>query len=153
MTTAPTSTDQAQRERHILANTLLVAAFFALAAGMGLLRNMIIARQFGLGAELDTFYAAFKLPDLLFTVVAGGALATAFIPVFAGLLTADDHRPAWRLVSAITNLVVIVVSVLAALAAWLAPWLVKWVLAPGFTPAQQAETAALMRLVLVSTLF
>ena len=43
---------------------------------------------FGIGADLDAYYAAFKLPDLLFTVVAGGALATAFIPVFADFLAA-----------------------------------------------------------------
>jgi putative peptidoglycan lipid II flippase len=145
--------DQAQRERHILGNTLLVALSFGLAAGMGLVRNVIMARQFGLGAELDTFYAAFKLPDLLFTVVAGGALATAFIPIFSSLLTEDQRVAAWRLASAITNLVVMAVSGLALLAALAAPWLVRTLLAPGFSPAQQAETATLMRLVLISTLF
>ena len=57
-------------------------------AGFG--RNIVIARQFGIGANLDAYYAAFKLPDLLFTIVAGGALATAFIPVFATFLAEDD---------------------------------------------------------------
>ena len=55
---------------------------------------MIIAATFGIGADLDAYYAAFKLPDLLFTVVAGGALATAFIPVFADFLAVG--RPAAR---------------------------------------------------------
>jgi putative peptidoglycan lipid II flippase len=144
---------QVARERHILANSLLVAASFTLAAGMGLVRNMIIAHHFGLGEELDAFYAAFKLPDLLFTVVAGGALATAFIPVLTTYLAKDDRAGAWRLASTITNLVVIVVSGLALLAALFAPWLVRMLLAPGFSPEQQAETADLMRLVLLSTLF
>ena len=71
------------RRRHIARNTLLVGVSFAFAAATGLLRNVVIARHFGIGADLDAYYAAFKLPDLLFTVVAGGALATAFIPVFA----------------------------------------------------------------------
>lgn len=71
---------------------------------------MIIARQFGLGAELDTFYAAFKLPDLFFTVVAGGALSTAFIPVFSRFLAQDDRHGAWQLASAITNLALLVVG-------------------------------------------
>lgn len=145
-------TDQTRRERHILFNTLIVALSFGLSAAMGLVRNMIIARHFGLGAELDAYYAAFKLPDLLFTVVAGGALATAFIPVFTERIAVGDHAGAWRLASAITNLVVIVVSLLALLAALFAPWLVRVVLAPGFDAAQQAETVTLMRLVLLSTL-
>ena len=140
------------RQRHIVRNTLLVGVSFALAAAAGLVRNVVIARQFGIGADLDAYYAAFKLPDLLFTVVAGGALATAFIPVFAGFLADNDLKGAWRLASAITNLVVLIVSGLAAVAALLAPWLVRTLIAPGFDAAQQAETVAVMRLVLISTL-
>jgi len=139
--------------RHIGRNTLLVAAAFALAAAAGLLRNVIITQRFDLGAGLDAYYAAFKLPDLLFTIVAGGALATAFIPVFADFLGADDRAGAWRLASAITNWVVLIVAGLATLAGIFAPALVRYLIAPGFAPAQQAETVTLMRLVLVSTLF
>ncbi len=146
-----TGNEAGKRRRHILGNTSLVGASFALAAGAGLLRNVIIARQFGIGADLDAYYAAFKLPDLLFTVAAGGALATAFIPVFVDFLAEKDRQGAWRLASAITNLVLLAVSGMAILSALLAPWLVRTVIAPGFDPQQQAETAAVMRLVLVST--
>jgi len=139
------------RQRHIARNVVLVSALFALAAAAGLLRNMIIGRQFGIGAELDAYYAAFKLPDLLFTIVAGGALATAFIPVFAKFLAAGDREGAWRLASTITNWAVLIVSALAVVAGVTAPWLVRIIIAPGFTAAQQAETVSLMRLVLVST--
>lgn len=128
-----------------------VGGSFALAAGMGLLRNILIARQFGLGAELDAYYAAFKLPDLLFTIVAGGALTTAFIPVFVQLLTTEGVASAWRLASALTNLVVLAIAALAIPIALLAPWLVRIIIAPGFTAQLQDETATLMRLVLLST--
>jgi putative peptidoglycan lipid II flippase len=140
------------RQRHIALNTLMVGAAFALAAGAGLVRNVVIARIFGIGADLDAYYAAFKLPDLLFTIVAGGALATAFIPVFADFLAEGDNKGAWRLASAITNLVVLAVSVLAVLAALASPWLVHYLIAPGFDAAERAETVAVMRLVLISTL-
>ena len=82
----------ASRLTHITRNTLLVTFLFGLAAVAGLFRNIIVAQEFGIGAALDAYYAAFKLPDLLFAVVAGGALATAFIPVFADFLT-DGDRP------------------------------------------------------------
>jgi putative peptidoglycan lipid II flippase len=136
---------------HIVRNVLVVAVSFGLAAAAGLVRNMVIAAQFGIGADLDAYYAAFKLPDLLFTIVAGGALATAFIPVFADFLTDGDRAGAWRLSSAITNIVFIVVTASAVLAALLAPWLVGTVIAPGFSPDEQAETVTVMRIVLVST--
>ena len=137
---------------HIVRNTLLVAGSFGLAAVAGLVRNMVIAQQFGLGAELDAYYAAFKLPDLLFTIVAGGALATAFIPVFADVLANEGRMAAWRLAAAITNMVVLVVLAFATLTAIFAPWLVENLIAPGFNPSQQAETVSLMRIVLFSTL-
>jgi putative peptidoglycan lipid II flippase len=140
------------RRRHIARNTLLVGVSFAFAAATGLLRNVVIARHFGIGADLDAYYAAFKLPDLLFTVVAGGALATAFIPVFASLLADDNLEGAWRLASSITNLVALIVSALAIIAVLLAPWLVRTLVAPGFDTAGQSETVAVMRIVLISTL-
>jgi len=146
-----TTSDPRSTARHLARNVLMVSAAFALAAAAGLFRNMIIGRTFGIGAGLDAYYAAFKLPDLLFTIVAGGALATAFIPVFADFLAADERAGAWQLASAVTNWVVLVVGVLASLAAILAPWLVRTVIAPGFDPAQQAETASIMRIILLST--
>jgi len=147
------SNEHAKRQRHLILNSVLVSGAFFLAAAMGLVRNRIIARQLGLTAELDAFYAAFKLPDLLFTIVAGGALATAFIPVFAEYLTDEDQEGAWRLTSAVTNLVIIVVSLLALMAAIFAPWLVRVMIAPGFDLAQQHETVGIMRIILISTLF
>jgi putative peptidoglycan lipid II flippase len=136
---------------HIVRNVLVVAVSFGLASAAGLVRNIIIAAEFGIGADLDAYYAAFKLPDLLFTIVAGGALATAFIPVFADFLADGDRTGAWRLASAITNLVVVVVAAAATVAGLAAPWLVRTVIAPGFTPAEQAQTVQVMRIVLIST--
>jgi putative peptidoglycan lipid II flippase len=133
-------------------NVVLVAGLFALASLMGMVRNVIVAGRYGIGADLDAFYAAFKLPDLLFTVVAGGALATAFIPVLAESIARQDMQEVWRLVSAVTNWVLLIIATLAALAALAAPWLVARVIAPGFSPALQLETARLMRIILLSTL-
>jgi putative peptidoglycan lipid II flippase len=146
----PEETSQAQRD--INRNVVMVGAAFALAAVTGLARNMVIGRQFGIGAELDAYYAGFKLPDLLFTVVAGGALATAFIPLFVDYVAARDRQGAWLFAAAVANWAVAITAALAVLAAVIAPWLVRDVIAPGFTPEMQAETASVMRLVLISTI-
>jgi putative peptidoglycan lipid II flippase len=139
------------RHGRLARNIVLVGGLFALASVAGLLRNILIARQFGIGADLDAYYAAFKLPDLLFTIVAGGALATAFVPVLAQSLAREDLEGAWDLASSVMNLVLLVASSLVVLAMLTAPWLVRTFIAPGFEPHAQAETAAIMRLVLVST--
>ena len=128
----------------------LVMALFVVSRALGLLREMVISHQFGTGGELDAYLAAFRLPDLLFQLVAGGALASAFIPTFASYLARDDKHGAWRLASAVINWVLILTSLLALAAALLAPWLVRAVIAPGFDPARQALTVSLMRLMLLT---
>ncbi len=128
----------------------LVMALFVVSRALGLLREVIIARQFGTGAEMDAYIAAFRLPDFLFYVVAGGALGSAFIPIFTGYLTRQDMPGAWRLASAVINWVVLVLSALSLIAALLAPWLVQTFL-PAFSPAQQNLTAELMRWMLIAT--
>lgn len=128
----------------------LVMALFVVSRGLGLLREMVVSRQFGTGGNLDAYLAAFRVPDLLFQVVAGGALASAFIPTFATTLARYNARRAWRLSSAVINLVLILTTALSMLAVLLAPWLVRTVLAPGFDPPRQQLTSHLMRLMLVT---
>jgi putative peptidoglycan lipid II flippase len=128
----------------------LVMALYVASRALGLLREMVISHQFGTGGGLDAYLAAFRLPDILFQLIAGGALASAFIPTYAGYLTRGDEKSGWRLASSIINLVLVLTTVLAALAMVLAPWLVRTVIAPGFDPARQALTVQLMRLMLIT---
>jgi putative peptidoglycan lipid II flippase len=128
-----------------------VMIFFVASRVAGLAREVIIGARFGTGAELDAYLAAFRLPDILFQLVAGGALASAFLPTFSGYLVRNDRAGADRLASAVINLLLLALSSLAALAALLAPFLVRAVIAPGFSPEQQSLTASLMRGMLLST--
>jgi putative peptidoglycan lipid II flippase len=128
----------------------LVMALFVVSRALGLLREVVISHRFGTSGDLDAYLAAFRLPDILFQIVAGGALASAFIPTFAGLLAQEDDDGAWQLASAIINLVLLLTATLAIVAALASPWLVRSVIAPGFEPEQQALTASLMRLMLIT---
>jgi len=134
--------------------SLLLAVFFGIDKLMGVLRTVIIGRQFGLSEELDVFNAANNLPDLLFALISGGALAIAFIPVLSETLSKQGRESAWRLFSQVANLAFIVTAVLAVVVGLLAGPLVSGQLgiAPGFTPAQQGLATQLMRLNLISTL-
>lgn len=126
-------------------------AAFVVANLTGLLRQVIINRTFGTSAELDAYFAAFRVPDLLFNVIAGGALGSAFIPTFTGLLTKNEDRAAWRMAGNIITWLLVVVSALAAVIGLFAPLLVAHILAPGFDAQLVALTSALMRIMLVST--
>jgi putative peptidoglycan lipid II flippase len=145
-----TERDSAASKEQIARAAGLVMALFVVSRALGLLREMVISYQFGTGGDLDAYLAAFRLPDILFQIVAGGALASAFIPTFSTYLTRRSERNAWQLASAVINLVLVITTGLALLAALLAPWLVSRIIAPGFGPARQALTVQLMRLMLVT---
>jgi len=130
---------------------VLVMLFFVLSRATGLLREMIIGAQFGTSAGLDAYLAAFRVPDLLFQLVAGGALGSAFIPTFSAAWKQGKEGAAWLLFSRILNLMTLLLVVLAGTAALLAPLLVERIIAPGFSPDQQQLTVELMRWMLIST--
>jgi putative peptidoglycan lipid II flippase len=127
-------------------------AAFVLNNIVGLARQVIVLNAFGTSGEMDAFIAANRVSETLFILVAGGALASAFIPTFTSLLVKDDQRGAWKLASAIANLILLVLIFAAILAAILAPLIVRYILAPGFAdnPAQEALAVDLMRLMLPS---
>jgi putative peptidoglycan lipid II flippase len=136
----------------LLTHTLVVMSGYLLTKLMGLVREPLITRAFGAGESLDAYYAAFNLPDLLHTLMAGGALTTILIPLFTETLTQRGKDEAWRFASAVINLVVLGTALFAALIVWFAHPLVGCCLAPGFSAEQQALTADLMRLILLSTI-
>ncbi len=134
--------------------SLLLAVLFGIDKILGVARQMIISRQFGLSAELDVFNAANNLPDMLFMLISGGALALAFIPILSEVLTQKGRDKAWSLFSNILNIAFIVTAIAAVVVAVLARPLItnQLGIAPGFTAAQTDATVRLLRLNLISTL-
>ncbi len=125
-------------------------AAFALSNLVGLARQILISRAFGTDQAIDAFYAASTYPDLIFSLVAGGALASAFIPTFTGFLAKDDRSSAWMLASSINNLILIILTALSILSAVFSPQIIRYILAPDFSPSQQALAASLLRVLLIS---
>jgi len=107
-------------------------AAFILSNLIGLIRGILIMRSYGTGAEMEAFNTANRLAETLFNLVAGGALASAFVPTFTGFLARNDKAGAWKLASSIANLVLIILTVVSALSAVFAPQIVQYLLAPGF---------------------
>ena len=138
--------------RGLASAAMIVMLFFVLSRVTGLLREIIVAAQFGTGGDLEAYLAAFRIPDLLFQLVAGGALGSAFIPTFSQAWSKGDHAGAWLLFSRVLNLVTLVLLIFACLAALFALPVVEKVIAPGFGPEQQLLTAQLMRWMLLSTI-
>lgn len=139
--------------RRIARAAMLVAVLFVASRALGLAREMVVGAVFGTTAAYDAYLAAARIPDILFTLIAGGALGSAFIPTFTGTFARGDPGGGWRLASAVVNLLVVALTAAAGLAWLAAPVLVSTLLAPGFPPDQQALTISLMRTMLVAPLF
>ena len=99
---------------------------------IGLVRSILVAGAFP-AAELDAFAAANRVSETLFTLIAAGALGSAFLPTFTALLVKNDRVSAWKLASSLINLVTLILSLAATLAALFAPQIVRYLLAPGLS--------------------
>ncbi len=148
------SVDQPQNANQQIARaagTVMVA--FIISNLVGVARGMVITDAFGTSAELDAFNAANRIAELLFNVVAGGALGSAFIPSFTGFLTRDDRAGAWRMASGVINLVFLALILISGLAYIFAPQIVRdvlFLLVPESDPVQEALTISLLRMMLPS---
>lgn len=137
---------------HIARSSLIIAMFFAVDKVLGFMRQVLVAREFGLTYEIDVFNAANNIPDLLSALISGGALGVALIPVLSEFLEARGRPTAWDLFSRIVNLAFLVTAAISALIIAFAGPMVRYVIAPGFPAEQQTLTVELMRLDLFAIL-
>ena len=114
----------------VIGAVLLIGLSFLGSRLLGVARTGVIADQFGTSVELDAFWVAMRLPDLVFQLLAGATLAAAFIPVYARVLQNRGERSAWRLASIVLNWVLIGTIALAVAVFFAAEWIVP-ALAPG----------------------
>src|SRR3989344_3262840 len=95
------------RLNNSLGGGVLVIAFFSLLSKvLGLLRDRLLAGTFGASADLDVYFAAFKLPDFIFNILILGALSMAFIPIFQRVYR-HDPLEGFRLANSAFNLLFI----------------------------------------------
>lgn len=73
---------------------------------LGLFRDRLLAERFT-PTELGVYYAAFRIPNMIFELLVMGVLATAFIPVFTSYLDTKGRQEAFKMASSVINLGVI----------------------------------------------
>lgn len=169
-TTVSTATGtQRSTASGIARNAALVIGLLAFAKLFALVEKWVGLDRFGVGSAWDTYTAANLIPEQLFNLIAGGALAYAFIPIFGTFLAHDDRDGAWRLASNVLNTIFLVALTLSILVFLTAPW-VAGLIVPGFknhyvdlsrplasdfmgtlmNPDKLMQTANLMRILLFS---
>ncbi|MDD5084281.1 MAG: murein biosynthesis integral membrane protein MurJ [Candidatus Moranbacteria bacterium] len=135
---------------HSVSGAALIIAVAGIGSRLfGFLRDRILAAQFGAGDTLDAYYAAFRIPDLLYSFLVLGALSAAFIPVFTELYVQKKEKEAWELSSQVLHLLVFSLGLASIVAAIFMHSLME-VLVPGFSPEKKALAEQFTRIMLLS---
>ena len=122
---------------------------------LGLVREAVLAHQFGASAAMDAYNVAFRIPNLLRDLFAEGAMSAAFVPTFTKHLTTDGRERAWRLGNHVVNALLVVTGLLVTLGILFAEPLVGAFTAERFTedPGLLGLTVQLARIMLPTLTF
>lgn len=135
-----------------IASAAFVVGFLGLLSRLtGLIRDRVLAGQFGAGDTLDIYYAAFRLPDLVFNLLVLGAISAAFVPVFLETYR-DDKQKGWRLANETLNLIIFVLTAVSVIFILFTPSLID-VFTPGFDASKKELAIRMTRLMFLSPLF
>lgn len=136
---------------------IIIAGASVISRLLGLVRDRLLATQFGAGDSLDIYYAAFRIPDLVFNVLVLGALSAAFIPVFVEYLHRAKEHPektaeVWQLANSLLNILLVALLIFGVLFFVFAPNIVP-LIAPGFDVEKQQMTVNMTRIMLGAIIF
>ncbi len=152
-----------QQINSITVAAALVAISSLVSRLLGVIRDRILAGQFGASTTLDIYYAAFRIPDLIFNLIVLGALSAGFVPIFTSLIKdfscekkndcdSENNKEAWNLANNVLNFLLIGLGILSLFGIIFAPLLTK-LITPGFNSEDQAVASALTRIMFLSPLF
>ncbi len=136
----------------LMTAAIIVGIASLVADVVGVLRDHILASTFGAGDILDAYYAAFRLPDLLYSLVILGALSAGFIPIFAEYLETKRKEEAWAVAEGVLSVIGVTMMVICGVLIIFAPYIVPLTV-PNFTPEKLQTTIELTRIMALSPLF
>lgn len=115
---------------------------------LGFIRDMVIARLFGIYVYAQAFVIAFKIPNLFRDLVGEGATNSAFVPVFSEYITKRSKEEFWELANTVLNLILVIVTAIVFLGIAFSPLVVR-LIAPGFIhdPYKLGTTIKLNRII------
>lgn len=139
------------QSKTITGAAIIIASATFLSRLIGLLRDRIFAHNFGAGELMDAYYAAFKIPDLVYNLLILGALSAGFIPIFTKIYD-KDKKEGWLLANNVLNfsgVLLIIICLIGILSAkYISP-----LIAPGFSADSLEMVIKFSRIMFLSPLF
>ena len=138
------------KSKTITGAALVLGAAAFVSRIIGVVRDRIFAHYFGASEVLDVYYAAFRVPDLVYNLLILGALSAGFIPVFLSVWEKNEKH-AWRVTNSILHILGFFLVTLLVPLYFLLPTIIPHIV-PGFSTAALGETVTLSRIMLLSPL-
>ena len=129
----------------------LLASSSLLGVLLGIIRTKAINSNFN-NFMSGAYFAAFKVPDMIYIALASGALSVAFLPVLSDKLGKGNRKGAWQLTSYVINSMAIITFVMSLILIIFARPILEHVIAPGFSDERLDVAASIMRLVAINPL-
>lgn len=136
------------KSKTITGAAILLGAASFISRLIGVVRDRILAHQFGAGETLDIYYAAFKIPDLVYNLVIVGALSAGFIPIFSEVLQKNkqDAKDIMNTILTLFGTILIILSIVL----WIWTPEITSYLVPGFSEAAKIQVTQLTRIMFLS---
>lgn len=115
----------------IIRGTAIVGSMTLLSRILGFIRDLLFAKLFGAGHIADAFFVAFRIPNLLRSVMAEGALTSGFVPTFTGELR-KGKREAQEAISQVAGFLIVTTTIITAVGIFWA-YDITSLFAPGFS--------------------
>ena len=119
---------------------------------LGLVRGMVKAHLFGASGGVSALDTALRIPTMIYDLLVGGVLSSAFVPVFHDYASPERREELWQLLSVLISITLVILSIVVLIGEILAPQLI-WLQAGGLSPEYQALAVSLLRLTLPAVLF
>lgn len=139
------------RQSSILSGALVLMATVAASKVLGLARDRLLAHNFAPDTTA-VFFAAFRVPDLMFQVLIFGAVSVAFIPIFTDYLHKKGEKEAFGFAADVLNVVLLGFLLVSVLGIVFASSLTS-VIVPGFSESQKDMTTELTRIIWIGQVF
>lgn len=138
-------------ENSVRMASVILLITMALSNVLGLFRDHFLAR-FIPTSELDIYFAAFRVPDLIFNFLILGAISSAFIPVFCEFISKDDLEEGWKVTNSLLNIAVLLMAISAIVLFFIMPFITPLVV-PNFDAEKMHRVTDLSRLLMLTPIF
>jgi len=144
--------------KSITSAAVIIGAASLTSRVLGFLRDRVLAGEFGAGGDLDVYYAAFRIPDLVFNLLVLGTLSAGFIPVFSTHIKKNllgeqgSQHDGWGLVNNLLH-VLLILLFFCFLIIMIFASKIMTLLAPGFSAHQIEQATTLTRIMFLSPIF